>query len=162
MPEKVRDVPPPKGFSRLFYRLPIYIYRIGLGRLMGSRFLLLEHTGRTSGKLRRNVLEVVRWDESIHMFYVISAWGEKADWLRNVRENSAVTINIGGTRYSATAIPQNRDVAERELFDYAQRHPRAASELSRLLGYRLDGTPEDFASLAHQMTMVELRYDDDS
>ena len=98
MPEQIREVSPPKGVSRFFYRLPIFVYRIGLGRLMGSRFLLLEHTGRKSGKVRRNVLEVVRRDDAARMFYIVSAWGEKSDWLRNVRANAAVTINVAGTR----------------------------------------------------------------
>ena len=162
MPEQIREVPPPNGVSRFFYRLPIYIYRIGLGRLMGSRFLLLEHTGRKSGKLRQNVLEVVRRDDAARTFYIVSAWGEKSDWLRNVRANPAVTIKVAGSRYSAKAIPLNRDESERELLDYAKRYPRAAKELSRLLGYRLDGTPEDFAVLAEQMIIVELHYDDES
>ena len=161
MPERIREVSPPKGVSRFFYRLPIFVYRIGLGRLMGSRFLLLEHTGRKSGKLRRNVLEVVRWDKAAGTVYVVSAWGDKSDWLRNVRANPAVAIEVAGTRYSAKAIPLSREDSERELLDYAQRYPRAAKELSRLLGYRLDGTPEDFASLAEQMTIVALRYDDE-
>jgi len=162
MPEQTRVVSPPKGFSRFFYRLPIHIYRIGLGRLMGSRFLLLEHTGRKSGKLRRNVLEVVRRDDATRTFYIVSAWGEKSDWLRNVRANPAVKIIVDGTRYSAKATPLSREESERELLDYAQRYPRAAIELSRLLGYRLDGTPEDFAALAEQMTIVALRYDDEA
>ncbi len=162
MPERIREVPRPKGISRFFYRLPIYISRIGLGRLMGSRFLLLEHTGRKSGELRRNVLEVVRRDDATHTFYIVSAWGEKSDWLRNVRANPAVTINVAGAGYSAKAIPLTRDESERELLDYAQRYPRASKELSRQLGYRIDGTPEDFASLAEQMTIVALRYDDES
>jgi len=161
MPEKIREVSPPKGISRFLYRLPIYIYRIGLGRLMGSRFLLLEHTGRKSGKLRQNVLEVVRWDKAAGTIYVVSAWGDKSDWLRNLRAHPAATINVAGTRYSANAIPLALDESERELLDYAQRYPRAAKELSRLLGYRLDGTPEDFAALAEQMTIVELHYDEE-
>jgi deazaflavin-dependent oxidoreductase (nitroreductase family) len=161
MPEQIREVSPPKGISRFLYRLPICMYRIGLGRLMGSRFLLLEHVGRRSGKLRQNVLEVVRWDKAAGTVYVVSAWGDKSDWLRNLRAHPAVTINVAGTRYSANAIPLARDESERELLDYAQRYPRAAKELSRLLGYRLDGTPEDFAALADQMTIVELHYDEE-
>ncbi len=120
MPERIREVSRPKCVSRFFYRLPIYIYRIGLGRLMGSRFLLLEHTGRKSGELRRNVLELVRWGEAARTYYVVSAWGEKADWLRNVRANLAVTIKVAGARYSAKAIPLNRDESRRELLDHGR------------------------------------------
>ncbi len=161
MPERIRDVSRPKGIRRYFYRLPIIIYRLHLGRLMGSRFLLLEHRGRKTGKLRRNVLEVVRWDKASGTIYVVSAWGDKSDWLRNVRANSTVAIDIAGSRYSANAIPLIRDESERELLDYARRYPRAANELPRLIGYRVDGTPEDFAALAEQMTVVALRYADE-
>jgi hypothetical protein len=43
---------------RLAFRLPIYLYRLDLGRLLGHRFLLLVHQGRRSGLLRETALEV--------------------------------------------------------------------------------------------------------
>ena len=39
--------------------MPIYLYRLDLGRLLGHRFLLLVHRGRKSGLLRETVLEVI-------------------------------------------------------------------------------------------------------
>ena len=50
----------PSGFSRLMFRLPIYLYKVGLGGLLGGRFLLLNHVGRKSGQPRQAVVEVVR------------------------------------------------------------------------------------------------------
>ncbi len=52
----------PSGFLRLAFRLPIYLYRLNLGWLLGHRGLLLIHRGRKSGLLRETVLEVVRYD----------------------------------------------------------------------------------------------------
>jgi hypothetical protein len=41
------------GALRLAFRLPIYLYRLGLGNLLGHRFMLLTH-----GLLRRLLLPV--------------------------------------------------------------------------------------------------------
>ena len=69
----------PTGASRLAFRLPIYLYRLDLGRLLGHRFLLLVHRGRKSGLLRETVLEVLLHDPATNESVVLSAWGEKAD-----------------------------------------------------------------------------------
>lgn len=34
---------PPRGLSRLLYRLPIGLFRLGLGWIFGNHFLLLTH-----------------------------------------------------------------------------------------------------------------------
>jgi hypothetical protein len=50
MPEKIKDVRPPRGLVGLAFRLPIWFYRLGLGGLLGTRFVLLTHTARRSGE----------------------------------------------------------------------------------------------------------------
>jgi hypothetical protein len=47
---------PPTGVSRLAFKMPIYLYRLNLGWLLGHRFLLLVHRGRKCGLLRETVL----------------------------------------------------------------------------------------------------------
>lgn len=59
MPEKVKEAHPHRGLARLAWRSGILIYRLGLGGLVGERLLLLQHTGRKSGKARLTVLESV-------------------------------------------------------------------------------------------------------
>src|SRR5689334_1392695 len=49
MPEKIKSLQPPHGFSRMMYRLPVWLFHVHLGWLLGNRFLLLTHTGRKSG-----------------------------------------------------------------------------------------------------------------
>lgn len=39
--------------TRWLVRAPIWLYRARLGAVLGSRLLMLEHTGRTSGQRRR-------------------------------------------------------------------------------------------------------------
>ena len=52
--------------------------------VLGRRFLLLVHTGRKTGKERRNVLEVMGSDPVAEKFFVMTGWGENSDWWRNV------------------------------------------------------------------------------
>ncbi|MFE3181054.1 hypothetical protein ACFXKR_09165 [Streptomyces violascens] len=51
---------PPVGRRRTLSRLPVHLYRLGLGPLFGKRLLLLIHTGRVSGRARKVVVEVPR------------------------------------------------------------------------------------------------------
>ena len=39
--------PPRTRLRRALFRAPIWLYRLGLGGLLGGRFLLLTHTGST-------------------------------------------------------------------------------------------------------------------
>jgi hypothetical protein len=67
----------PTGALRLAFRLPIYLYRLDLGWLLGHRLLLLVHRGRESGLLRETVLEVLLHDPATRESVVLSAWGRR-------------------------------------------------------------------------------------
>lgn len=123
----------PTGLSRLLFRVPIWLYRARLGFLMGGRFLMFEHTGRRSGKTRYTVLEVVRYDRQADTYVVASGWGERSDWFRNVIETPEVTVSSGFGRRPARALRLSPELAERELCDYARRHPAAFQTLSRMM-----------------------------
>jgi len=60
MHKPLRDTNLPKGIFRLLMRIPILLYQVGLGRILGGRFLMLTHIGRNSGIPKRAVLEVIK------------------------------------------------------------------------------------------------------
>jgi len=156
MHEPIRQVKPPRGLSRLLYRLPILLYQAGLGWLFGKRFLLLTHTGRVSGLPRQVVLEVIRYDEHSESYYVVSAFGEQADWFRNIQLTPEVGITIGRRCMGALAEIVPQEDAERELLDYARRSPLAARLLPSLIGYHVDGSEEGYRALARQLKIVRF------
>ncbi|MBE7519378.1 MAG: nitroreductase family deazaflavin-dependent oxidoreductase [Thermoflexaceae bacterium] len=149
--------PRPRGVVRLVARLPVLAYRLRLGRLLGGRFILVRHRGRKTGKLRQTVLEVVRFDRERCEYIVVSAWGETADWFRNIERQPAVEVQTGRERFR----PRQRflDFDERlaELESYAREHPSAARTIGRWLGVPFDGSPEATASLARSVRMVAFR-----
>lgn len=154
MPEKIKDVKPPRGLARLAYRLPIGLYKIGLGGLLGKRFLLLTHIGRKSGLERKTVLEVVRYNKATSTFVVAAGFGPGSDWYRNIGANPQVTIQCGRERLQMVAHFLTPEQSGEELVDYARRHPQAMRELSKFMGYQLDGSEADIRANGQTLSMI--------
>lgn len=153
--------PAPKGLLRLFLRCPILLYRLHLGWLLGHRFLLLTHVGRKSGMPRLTVLEVVSYDSTKHRCVIASGWGEKAQWFRNILANPDVVVTLGMHRHKANSRRLGNTEAERELRDYARRHPWSMKQLNKsMLGKTFHGQDTDFQQLAAQVPLVELQFID--
>lgn len=162
MAEKIKDVRPPRGLARLVWRAPIYLYRLGLGGLLGERFVLLTHTGRKSGKPRQAVLEVVFHDEVTGAYMVAAGFGEKSDWYQNVLAHPDIVIQVGKKRMVARAKRLPLAQATEILLDYNRRHPSALRTLAGILGYRSDGSEADvrfFAGILPIMAFTPLNED---
>ncbi|MFZ2098165.1 MAG: nitroreductase family deazaflavin-dependent oxidoreductase [Anaerolineales bacterium] len=157
MVEKIKEIKPPRGLARLAFRLPIWFYRLGLGGLLGTRFLLLTHTGRKSGRNRHTVLEVVRFDNQGPKFTVAAGFGPGSDWYRNIGANPYVTLQCGHHQWKMVALFLSPEQAGEALLDYAKRHPTAMRELARFMGYRTDGSQEDIRLLGRYISMVTFQ-----
>lgn len=145
----------PRGLLRLGFRLPIWLYRLKLGWLLGDRFLLLTHTGRKSGLARQTVIEVVRHDQATDTYVVASGFGHQTDWFLNIQQNPTVTLTVQRRTLSARARLLSEAVAAHELLDYAKRHPLAFRELSSILtGKPLEGTEENCRQFAKVTPLI--------
>ncbi len=125
--------------SPRFARAPISLYRAGFGWLLGSRMIMLEHTGRKSGKRRYVVLEVVGHPVP-DTYIVASGLGERSQWLRNVLAQPLVRVSCG-RRVEAPARARRLDPAEADiaLQNYIAEHPRAWAALKGVMEQSLDG-----------------------
>jgi deazaflavin-dependent oxidoreductase (nitroreductase family) len=141
---------PPHGLSRILFRAPLILYRLGLGPLLGGRFLLLHHVGRKSGLTRQAVLEVVDYDRQSGTYYIASGFGRGSQWFKNVQANPRVTIQVGSRRLKAQAEVLDPQASADKMVDYARRHPAAATGLARVLGFDVDGSEEDYRRVARQ------------
>jgi deazaflavin-dependent oxidoreductase (nitroreductase family) len=157
MPEIIAEPKIPRGFSRLAFRFPIWLYHMHLGFLMGYRFVLLTHTGRKSGLPRQTVLEVVRYDIPTGGCIIASGWGQKSDWFRNVTANPKIWFQIRNKRSAGIAERLSPEVGAQELLDYAHRYPLAMRELAQFMGYRLDGTEDDIKAMGRMIPMFYLK-----
>jgi deazaflavin-dependent oxidoreductase (nitroreductase family) len=140
--------------GRAFARAPIYFYRFGLGRLLGNRFVMIEHIGRVSGLPRQTVLEVIRRDDD--SIDVAAAWGPKSDWFRNIIADPSVLVSSGRRRsVPATASMLRVDAATGVFAEYAVEHQTAA----RTLGRTLELDFADPAKVASAVPIVRLTFD---
>ena len=156
MATQTKKVSPPKGISRVFYRFPIFLYKIGFGWMMGKRFLLLNHTGRKSGKPRQVVLEVVRFDSDHNVYYVSSGFGSKSDWYQNINQKPKNSIQIGNTTHEVVARQLSVEESGELMLYYAKHYPTAAKYISKAIGYAVDGSDADWINLGHQMIFIEF------
>jgi deazaflavin-dependent oxidoreductase (nitroreductase family) len=156
MVEKVSDLKPPKGITRQFFRAPIWLYDLNLGWLMGNRALRITHIGRVSGKPRHVVLEVVKYEPTNNIYYVVAAWGEKSDWVKNIRANPNVQIQVGREKLDMVAEQITPEKGEAVILEYAKRHPTAMKNLAKYMGYQLDGSEADFRELGRQLLIFAL------
>lgn len=157
MSKSIVDTPPGR-MLRLGLRLPIWLFRLHLGWLLGGRFLLLTHTGRRSGLPRQAIIEVVGHDKDMDAYFVVSGWGRGSDWYQNIRKTSSVIVQVGGRKFQAEAEFLPLEQAVPILESYARSHPTAFHELTGLfLGDRLEAGNEAARRLAGKMPMVAFR-----
>jgi len=125
---------PPTGILRWFLRFPIVMYRLGLGGLLGGRFMLIHHIGRKSGQMREVVVEVVSHDKARDIYYVASGWGYSAQWYRNLVATSEVDIEVGWCKLHVRAESISPTDGAEILNQYHQQHPFTANQLSQIMG----------------------------
>ncbi len=95
-------------FLWFFYKAPLTAYRLGLGWFLrrSFRMLVLTTRGRKSGLPRHTMLEHAWFNGRA---YIASGWGERNQWIQNIREFPLVTVQRGGMAYGAMAVRVTND-----------------------------------------------------
>ncbi|APE14712.1 nitroreductase family deazaflavin-dependent oxidoreductase [Mycolicibacterium pallens] len=153
----VRTVQSPKKLGRFLFRIPVYIYRLGLGGIFGGRLLVLYHRGRVTGRQRQTVLEVVSHDITDDSYVVASGFGTSSMWYRNVIQTPEVSIQVGRHTLDVVAMPVPKHEGADIFAAYATRHRLLAKYLlPRLLGFEVDGSEEDFRAAGQQLPFIRF------
>lgn len=115
-------LPYPHGFFRWLVRAPVWLYRLGLGALLeGAHIMVLTTVGRTSGLPRHTAIEY-----RVHgsKTYLLSAWGERPHWYKNLLANPVVGVAQGDRRFPAHAtVVCDSSEAARVLYLFRKRAP---------------------------------------
>ncbi|MEP7289533.1 MAG: nitroreductase family deazaflavin-dependent oxidoreductase [Chloroflexota bacterium] len=143
MSEKSLVAKPPSGWLRLMLRLPILLYRLKLGWLLGERFVLLNHLGRKTGQVHQTVVEIIGHNAAQDTYYIVSGWGYKANWYQNLLARPNITVQIGRHQRAIRAETLTPSAGVQVLLDYRKHHPLASRELSRLMGIDLSAASSE-------------------
>ena len=149
------------AMSRRLFRAPLYLYRWKCGWLLGHRFLLLIHVGRRTGLRRHTVLEVMQYRKEGPEAVVMSAFGPNADWFRNIEATPGPEVVIGSQCFVAAHRFLGEEEAVAVVTGYEQRNwvivPIIRLVLSRLLGWRYNGSADDRRRLVTQLPLIAFR-----
>jgi deazaflavin-dependent oxidoreductase (nitroreductase family) len=128
--------------------------------MLGQRFLVLTHRGRSSGRVYDTALEVVGFDPVSKESVVVSAYGRNADWYRNLQVQPALRVRTGRYDYA----PEQRFLIAEEAREVAEkfclRHPweaKVARKVLSAIGADLDETSDSPIELLSQLPMVGFR-----
>ena len=138
------------------FKLPLVLYRLRLGWLLGHRFMQLTHVGRRTGKVRRTILAVLDFDPQTREIKAVSAWNA-SEWYKNIQASPAQQVETGFTRYA----PVQRDLSAEEMaqlfVDYCREHPLFGRLVCRIPGWKWDSSYEEFLALARTLRGVAFR-----
>lgn len=104
---------------KFLFKAPLFLWRIGLGPLVGRLFLILTTWGRKSGLPRYTPVEYHVVDGRPH---VMAAWPQ-SDWYRNLQANPHVTIQTSTGTRRAIARRLTDDAELAAVYEYAEAHP---------------------------------------
>lgn len=146
----------PPIFMLPILKLPLLLYRTGMGWLLGKRFMLLTHVGRCSGKVRQTVLAVLSFDPKTKEIKAISAWSA-SDWYKNILTSPALQVETGRTRY----VPVHYFLSSEEIAalfeDYRRKHPIFSRIVCRIPGWQWDSSHEEVLELAKTLRGVAFQ-----
>jgi len=144
----------PTGLWRRVLHSPVHLYNWKLGFLLGSRFILIDHTGRKSGKTYQTPVEVVTHDADTGEYIVCSGTGPKADWYQNLVANPANSVQVKNQSWEPTQRILTQPESSSYFKGYESDHPRAAKRLLKTMGREYDGTDDCLFAMMADMPMV--------
>ena len=137
-------------------KLPLVLYRLRLGWLLGHRFLRLTHVGRRSGKLRQTVLAVLSFDEQSREIKAVSAWNA-SEWYKNIQAAPALQVETGLTRYAPAQCDLSSEEIAQLFVDFRRQHPLFCRMVCRIPGWKWDSSYDEFLQLARTLRGVAFR-----
>ncbi len=132
---------------RLVFKIPILFYKIGLGGLIAGKIILLETTGRRSGKNRLTPLEY-SVNGQTGDYFLMSGWNGKSDWYQNACACPQVHLWRGTRKMPAEARPASNEEVVCELEKVLQIYPKASKTWSAYSGTEYDGSRKCLEKIA--------------
>ena len=148
---------PLDGWRKAMFKWPVHLWRLGLAPLLGQFMMLITQTGRNSGLPRRTMTESYRVDGK---YFAPCAFGERAQWYKNIAADPRVTIQTAHGAQSSIAVRvtdddeilalmaaiQGRSSAMHDMYlDYLEIRPDPEDIIAkkdRIFWFRFDPTDE--------------------
>jgi deazaflavin-dependent oxidoreductase (nitroreductase family) len=142
-------------------KMPLILYRLGLGWMLGKRFMRLTHVGRKSGKIYHTVLAVLRFDEQTQEIFAVSPWSG-SNWYHNIQAAPALAVETGNIRRGRIRYtPIQRSLTPEEIAElfiaFRQQYPIFSRMVARIPGWKIDASYDEFLVLARTLRGVAFQ-----
>lgn len=149
----------PNAFLKLFFKVPVFLYKIGLGgfeRLIGAEWMLLTTVGRKSGKARQTMVDILEYDKGADTYYIEAAYGARADWYKNIQANPAFHAQVGRRKFAARAGALTADGAADKLVEFYRRKPAYTRSVMAMVGMKFKDE-DDLRVVARNLTLLAVK-----
>ena len=151
----------PPALMMPFFKMPLIFYRLGLGWMLGKRFMRLTHVGRRSGKVYQSVLAILHYDEQTHEIFAVSPWSTSS-WYRNIQAAPALAVETGDIRSGRVRyVPVQRTLSPEEIaasfISFRREHPIFSRMVARIPGWNINSSYEEFLELARSLRGVAFQ-----
>jgi deazaflavin-dependent oxidoreductase (nitroreductase family) len=151
----------PGPMLRRLFKVPLFLHRIGLGgmeRIIGVRLMRLTTKGRRTGRNHTVMVDVLGHDEEEDTYYIGSAYGDRADWVRNIGANPVFEVEVGRRRFKARARRVPNPESSEMVSRYLDEHRFYAKGIAWMMGIDTKGmTDEELRSMFQTEMVLAVR-----
>ncbi len=116
----------PNTLLKVFFKIPLFVHKLGFGgweRIIGAQWMLITTIGRKSGRHRQVMVDVLLHNGQTDAYYILSAYGSRADWVRNIQVNPRFEAQVGRRKFSARASTLSGEKAGEMLVQFYRLKP---------------------------------------
>ena len=114
--------------------------------------------GRRTGKHHSVMVDVLRHDPEDDVYFVQSAYGAGADWVRNIKVNPVFEVQVGRRRFKAVAEWVLGPQASEVLLEYIDDHRLYARAVMLAIGVDLGAfTDEELRARLEDEKVLAIR-----
>jgi deazaflavin-dependent oxidoreductase (nitroreductase family) len=136
---------PPGRLLKFFFKVPVWIHQLGFGgweRLIGAQWMLITTTGRKTGKPRNVMVDIMDYDKTTDTYYIEAAYGELADWYKNIQNNPIFEGQVGRRKIKARAGALSTQGAGEMLVQFYRRKPAYTRSVMAMAGMKFKDEDE--------------------
>lgn len=148
----------PHPLLKIFFRIPLFFHKLGFGgweRLLGMQWMLITTTGRKSGKRRQAMVDVLLHDKQTDTYYIISAYGSHADWVRNIQANPHFEAQVGRRKFNARAATLSGESAGEMLVQFHRLKPAYTRAVMNAAGMKFNDE-DDLRTLGTRLLLLAV------
>ena len=133
---------------------PILLWRAGLGPVLGLVFGIVSVRGRTTGRVRHNLVTYRRVDGRT---FLLGLYGRRSHWYRNLLASSEVTFQTGLSTRPMRARPLTEPADLLDAFGLLRARSPLVFRGFYLWALGMRDDPSEFVANAERASLVELQ-----